>query len=250
MHKVTFFPLGNADCCRIDLANGKKLLFDFADARNQEDPEDKRIDLPSTLLDDLNEANRSSYDIVAFTHLDDDHICGSSEFFFLEHASKYQGIDRVKIDTLWVPASVICEEGCKGEARIIQAEARYRLKQGSGIRVFSRPALLESWLQEQGLTLAARQHLFTDAGQLIPELTIGRDGVEFFVHSPFASRLSDGTLLDRNTDSLVMQATFVVEGIDTKVILGSDVDHLALAAMVDVTRYHERADRLEGRHPH
>ncbi len=27
MHKMTFFLLGNADCCRIDLECGKKILF-------------------------------------------------------------------------------------------------------------------------------------------------------------------------------------------------------------------------------
>jgi hypothetical protein len=39
----------------------------------------------------FNDANRNYYDVVAFTHLDDDHICGSFSFFYLEHASKYRG---------------------------------------------------------------------------------------------------------------------------------------------------------------
>ena len=30
MHRLTFYPLGNADCCLIDLANGQKILFDYA----------------------------------------------------------------------------------------------------------------------------------------------------------------------------------------------------------------------------
>ena len=34
----------------------------------------------------LKDANRDYFDVVAFTHLDDDHICGSSKFFYLEHA--------------------------------------------------------------------------------------------------------------------------------------------------------------------
>ena len=33
MPRLTFYPLGNADTCLIDLANGKKVLFDFADMR-------------------------------------------------------------------------------------------------------------------------------------------------------------------------------------------------------------------------
>jgi len=35
MHKMTFFRLGNADCCRIDLECGKKIIFgDCYEIRN------------------------------------------------------------------------------------------------------------------------------------------------------------------------------------------------------------------------
>ena len=44
MHKLTFFPLGNADCCRIDLDSGQQLLFDFAATRDPSDKSDRRID--------------------------------------------------------------------------------------------------------------------------------------------------------------------------------------------------------------
>ena len=87
MPKLTFFPVGNADCCRIDLANGQKLLFDFADTRDPSDKDDLRIDLPKALREDLESANRNHYDVVVFTHLDKDHYSGASEFFYLEHAS-------------------------------------------------------------------------------------------------------------------------------------------------------------------
>jgi hypothetical protein len=81
--KLTFFPLGNADSCLIDLDDGQKLLFDFADVRDPDDDEDLRIDLPAALRDDLRAANRSSFDVVALTQLDRDHINRSSEFFYL-----------------------------------------------------------------------------------------------------------------------------------------------------------------------
>jgi hypothetical protein len=32
--KLTFHPLGTADCTRIDMANGRKMLVDYADMRN------------------------------------------------------------------------------------------------------------------------------------------------------------------------------------------------------------------------
>jgi hypothetical protein len=247
MHTVTFFPLGNADCCRIDLAAGQKILFDYADMRCADDPADKRIDLPGELRADLKAAKRDSYDVVAFTHLDADHYNKATEFFELRHAAKYQGNDRVKINTLWVPAAVIYEERADlaDEGRIIQAEARYRLEKGEGIRVFSRPAALADWLKSRGLTLESRSHLMTDAGQIAPGFSLPEHGVEFFVHSPFASRHDDGTFTDRNTCSLVMQAVFEVLGRQTKLILSADTTHDVWTEIVRITKFHERPERLE-----
>ncbi len=245
MPKLTFFPLGNADCCRVDLAGGEKLLFDYADKRTADDPGDRRIDLAGTLRADLVAARRDFYDVVGFTHLDDDHICGSTTFFELHHAQKYQGAGRIKINELWVPAFAITEEGCSDEARLIQAEARYRLKQGKGIRVFSRPAVLEAWLKKEGLSLADRQHLITDAGQVVPGFTTAAHGVEFFVHSPFARRQNDDTFIDRNTNSLVLHATFLVEERETKLLLAADSTYDVLTEIVNITRAKGRDARLE-----
>ena len=124
MHKLTFFPLGNADTCRIVLDGGKHLLFDYANCRDDTDKSDLRIDLAERLRDELDDAERDYYDAVAFTHADDDHIHGASEFFYLEHAAKYQGEGRIKINDLWVPAAFILEEGLENDAAVIRAEAR------------------------------------------------------------------------------------------------------------------------------
>jgi len=247
MPQLTFYPLGNADTCLIDLANGRKLLFDYADERNPDDEDDKRIDLPKTLRDDLKAAKREFYDVVAVTHLDDDHTRKADEFFYLDHADKYKQGTRTKITELWVPAAVILESRDELEpgARALQAEARYRLKKNYGIRVFSRPAALEAWLKENSMTLDSRKHLITDAGQVIPGFTLDKDGAQFFVHSPFAWRQDKDRVIDRNRDSLVVQLTLGVDGVKTKAILGSDVDHEALSAIVQTTRAHKRDERLE-----
>lgn len=247
MPRLTFYPLGNADTCLIDLANGRKLLFDYADKRNPDDDEDKRIDLAKSLRDDLKAAKRDSYDVVAITHLDDDHTRKADEFFYLDHAEKYQKGARTKITELWVPAAVITESRNDLEpgAQALQAEARYRLKKNYGVRVFSRPVSLEDWLKENGLTLESRNHLITDAGKLIPGFNLDKDGAEFFVHSPFGWRQDKNTVIDRNRDSLVVQLTLRVDGEKTKVFLGSDVDHEALTAIVQITRSRHRDERLE-----
>jgi hypothetical protein len=247
MHLVTIFNLGNADTSRIDLENDKKLLIDYANMRCSTDTKDKRTDLPAVLRADLKNAKRNDYDVVAFTHLDNDHTCGASEFFELLHAAKYQGPDRVKIKELWVPAAVIVEEGCEDETRILRQEARYRLKQGRGIRVFSGPGQLTDWLNKQGLTLADRQHLITDAGTLIPGFSLANDGVEFFVHSPYASRTEGGGLaaMDRNSDALTFQATFQVGSQKTRMHFFSDIDWPVIKSIVEVTEYYKRPERLQ-----
>jgi hypothetical protein len=243
MHKLTFFPLGNADCCRINLENGKQILLDYADMKCYDDPTDKRIALPASLKADLD--GRGYYDVVGFTHLDDDHVAGSSEFFYLEHAACYQAGDRVKINELWVPAAAIVEDGLEDCARVVRQEARHRLRQGHGVRVFSRPELLRGWFDAEGISLESRAHLITDAGNLIPGWNKSYDGVEFFVHSPFATRLDGCDLVDRNKDSLVLHGTFSVGGVDTKVFFGGDVHHEGLEEIVRITRYHGREERVE-----
>jgi beta-lactamase superfamily II metal-dependent hydrolase len=247
MAKITFYQLGNADSYRIDLDGGEKLLFDYANMRCGDKPEDKRADLPAELRKDLKAAGRDAYDVVAFTHFDDDHVCGAAEFFELRHAAKYQGGDRIKITELWVPAWAITESRAElcADGKILQAEAQFRLEQGEGIRVFSRPAKLEAWLEARGLTLASRQNLITDAGQLVPGWSKATQGVEFFVHSPFASRQDDGTLDDRNSNSLVFQAVFLAGGVESKALLMADTEHACMQEIVKITRAKKRDERLE-----
>lgn len=80
MHIVRFFPIGNADTCLIELANGRRVLFDFADMHNPNDPDDKRCDLEKELRDIL--GDDKVIDVVAFTHLDRDHCHRAKEIFF------------------------------------------------------------------------------------------------------------------------------------------------------------------------
>lgn len=242
---LTFHPLGNADCTRFDLADGKKLLVDYADMKNRDDPWDRRIDLPAELKADLRAAQRDYYNVVCFTHLDDDHCRGSGDFFWWDHALKYQGEGRIRIRELWVPAAAILEDGLDECARVIRQEARYRLKKGSGIRVFSRPAKLKEWLEANGLTLESRAHLITDAGQLVPGFSLlGTERVEFFIHSPFGWRQDDNEIVDRNQDSVVFQATFLEGSRKTHALFMSDIDHGSIEQIVKTSKRHKNEDRL------
>lgn len=242
MHKITVYPLGNADTTRINLAGGEKILIDYADMRNPDDPADKRINLPAELRRDLQEAGRNYYDVTAFTHLDSDHICRASKFFYLRHAGKYQSEGRVYIHELWVPAAAILETGAVDEARIIRAEARHCPIEGRGIRVFSSPGLLDDWLRGRGIEPSERKHLITDAGQVVPGFTLEAHGIEFFAHPPFATRSEQGKLIERNRDALALQAT-QAEGRLTRVHFFSDLTHDVIDDIVRVTEHHAERDR-------
>lgn len=243
MHTITFFPLGNADCLRVDLESGRQLLFDYAAMKDGSDPKDLRIDLPKRLRADLASVGRNFYDVAAFTHLDDDHVRGASEFFWLEHAKKYQGADRIKIHELWVPAAAITEPGLEDCARAIREEAKHRLREGKGVRVFSRPERLKEWFDKEKLTIESRRHLITDAGQVVPGFE--RDAVEFFVHSPFARRQNENTVEDRNGDALVLHATLTAGGTQTRVLLTSDIAFAPIEEIVEITRAKGRVERLQ-----
>lgn len=242
---LTFHPLGNADCTRMDLADGRKVLIDYADMKNRADSYDTRIDLPEALRKDLRAASRDYFDVVLFTHLDADHTKGSSDFFWFDHATKYQGSGRTKIRELWVPAAAICEDGVEDCARVIRQEARHRLKNGYGIKVFSRPERLKSWLEANGLTLESRQHLIVDAGQTVPGFNLtGPERAEFFIHSPFAWRQNDKEVVDRNSDSVVFQTTFMEGSRATYALFASDINHETITEIVQTTKSHKREDRL------
>lgn len=243
--KITFFPLGNADTSLIRLADERLVLLDYADKRDPDNQYDARCDLPEELRKEMDDAGQDDFSVVCFTHLDDDHVCGASEFFWLEHAAKYQEEGRSKINELWVPAAAITETGVEDSARAIRQEARHRLKQGSGIKVFSRPAVLESFLKECGLTLESREHCIVDAGTTIPGYNLdGPEQVEFFVHCPFAWRSDERGLEDRNQDAVVLQATFQEAGVETYALLGSDVDCDTIGEIVKISRRHNNEDKL------
>lgn len=244
MHKITFFPVGNADSCMVDLKCGKKMLFDYANFNANNIKDEPRTNLGEALRENLDIAGNKHFDIVAFTHADDDHVHGASEFFYLEHAERYRDDDRIKIKELWVPAAMILEENLKNDARVIRAEARYRLKEGKGIKVFSRPERLKKWLEAQGIDVKDRSHLIINAGKTVPGFSKSINEAEFFVHSPFAAE-SDGKKIERNEASLIFQVKFYCDNKETKFLLIGDTTYDILEEIVGITRNKMNEDRLE-----
>lgn len=242
MHIVNFYPSGNADTCFIQASNGRHIIYDYANTHDPNDENDKRIDLEKAIRSGVDKS-KSVY-VLAFSHLDKDHYKGATELFWLQHAKKYQSDDRIKVKTLWVPAAAILETGITEEGKILRAEARYRLEQGKGIRVFSNPNALNGWFKDKNIDPDDRKHLITHAGELAPEFTLASDGIEFFVHSPFSETCDDGGEVVRNDSALFMQVTFEVQSKKTYLMLSADCHYEMLEAIVRVTKAHQNEDRL------
>ena len=248
MHKVVFYPVGNGDTSQIVLENGKRILLDFRHQNQGENSDSPHIDLKEQLRSELKEAKRDYFDVVAFTHGDNDHIAHSTEFFELWHSQKYQGNDRVHIRELWVPAAMILETATNDQQSdefvVWRQEARYRLKLGEGIQVFSKPSKLRDWLEQNGLALKSRQHLITDAGSLAKGYSLGVDQVEFFCHSPFIKHCDEGDEL-RNGAALIFQIRFEINGLRYDYFAVGDSEYNVLEDIVNITKFHGNDDRLD-----
>jgi hypothetical protein len=247
MHQIIFYPVGNGDTSQIILENGKRILFDFRHLKTAEDGNGPEIDLKTRLKEELKECKKTSFDVVAFTHGDKDHIENSTDFFELLHADKYKGNGRIKINELWVPAAMILETATNDEQSdefvIWRQEARYRLKEGKGIRVFSKPEKLKDWLKENGLSVDSRRHMITDAGQVVPGFTLDNDGVEFFCHSPFIKHVDESDDL-RNEAALIFNIRFKSGNNTFDYLASGDSLCEVLEDIVAATKYHENIDRL------
>ena len=239
--KLTFYPLGNAETVLLELANGKKLLFDYADV-NSGSAGDKRYKIVSELK------RHKKFDVVMFSHSHEDHVKGAADFFAFDYADKYQGAGRVVIGELWVSSAFILETDstdsplCE-DARVIRQEARYRLKKGYGLRVFSRADGIDTWLSSQGMSTDDSKYPIYHAGQLLSGRNIGLgDEIQFFIHAPFSNDADNVT--DRNDPSIVMQVRLFNSTRQTNILITGDTPHDVLEKIVDFSEAKENSQYL------
>ncbi|MCG3139199.1 MAG: hypothetical protein HDKAJFGB_00061 [Anaerolineae bacterium] len=241
MAKLIFYPLGNADSTLIHLKDDRLILKDYY--RPELEKGDKRVDLALELGDYVKSLDRDYIDLVAFSHADDDHLCGCDEFFWFECDRKYQSEDRIKIKELHVPANLITEAGLENSAKSLQKEAHYRLRKGQGIRVHGYPEQLVEWFKSEKIDPKTREGLLLHAGDLIPGYSAEKGEVEIFIHSPFSYKLEEEEE-NRNDNSIVWHLTFFAGSEVRKVILGADATHQDWADIVKLTEINKNEDRL------
>ena len=242
MAKIMFYPVGNADCTLIQFSDDRLMLIDYCHRYIENEDEDKKINLQEILKQTLREIGRNSIDVVAFTHADADHVDKAEELFWLDHAPKYQDDERIKIGELWVPACFITEENLEDTARVIRQEARHRLKNIKGIRVFGKSDLLNDWIKDNVNNSFACQDYICTAGKLESNFVTRSSGnAEIFIHSPFKYHVEEE---DRNNASLVMHITFFEQNNKIKLFLSGDIGYEALENIVKITEEKDNSERL------
>lgn len=232
---ITFYPLGNAETCLLELTDGKKLLFDYAQMCSNA-TDDNRYDIQKALSD------ISEFEVVMFSHAHEDHVKGASDFFYLNHAKKYQADDRAKIKELRVSAAFLLDTDLENQsdAKIIRDEARFRLKEKNGIKIFSDPDTLTSWLETQNINYEDIEHLIIHAGETItlPDC----NELQFFVHAPFSDDSDD--VQDKNDPSIVLQLRLFNNERETNILITGDTKYSVLDKIVDISKANNNEDYL------
>lgn len=236
MAKITFYPLGNADSSLIEFADGRLMLNDYYRPESF-DEGDKRIDLSEELQKVLDSKDQDYFDIVAFSHRDNDHVGGAEKFFKMENPKIKESGD-VKIKEIWVPAFFILEKGLDGSAEILQKEARYRLKNAKKIRVMGSSEKLTKWIDDNCESSSSSKKLIIPAGKL----AVNNSEVEIFVHSPFSAE-TDSEDDNPNEASTVLHFTFKKAG--TKVMFGADLKAEIWDKLIGITKSKDRDKYLE-----
>lgn len=246
MARIHLFPVGNGDTIFVEFDDGRLMLVDYCHRATGEDEGEPCIDLATTLRGMLEALGKDSIDVVVFTHSHDDHTAGAEDFFALDHADKYKGDGRISIAELWVSAGLVLATGLEGSARCIRQEARHRIVQGTGVRVFSSPDALEDLAGDLGVTGEGLDDLLVYAGQLAPGFSAADSDVEIFVHSPFSDNCEPGAEQeDTNGTSIVLHLTFMPTTSPTRVFLGADAEHEVWQQIVSVSEANGNHDRLD-----
>jgi len=236
MAKITFYPIGNADSSLIEFDDGRLMINDYFRPECF-DKDDKRIDVSEELQKVLDSKERDYFDIVAFSHRDNDHVGGAEKFFKMENPQIKDSGD-VKIKQMWIPAFFVLEKGLESSAEILQKEARYRLKKAKKIRVMGSSDKLIEWIDKNCDSPSLSKSLIVPAGKNVEDSS----EVKIFVHSPFSAE-TDSKEDNPNEASMVLHFTFKVSG--TKVMFGADLKAEIWDKLIEITESKKRDKYLE-----
>lgn len=251
-HSITYYPVGSGDTALICANEGTPNLFvmlvDFCN-RPRHTPGITYVDVDSALKTTMAALDRTYFDVVLITHIDNDHVAGIENFIELNYAKKYQGNGRFKANELWVPAAAVYEKGSQVQdsAYCVRSEARHRLRRqdGRGLRIFSFPSALDDFLRKNNIDPSVLDRVVTQAGLYVRTPAMRSAGLSLFIHSPLAHVQDDAGKSERNRDSIVFQAIFDVGSADdVTAMFYSDLKSNDLIHVCQVTLGHGNSDTL------
>ena len=216
-HSIKFYPVGNGDCCLVNIGGAnKKMMFDCNFRQQAEDEDEKMFDVIGDLLD--NELTKKCglpfLDAYLLTHPDQDHCRGFEEKFYLGDPDHIKEEDKkankILIGELWYSPRVFEEYNIElsNDAVAFKKEADRRMKlykinpnkadrDGNRIRIIGWTGTKE---------LEGMDARITVPGNLVNEVngTICRY-FEMFIHAPFKDDIENA---NRNESSIVSQLRF------------------------------------------
>lgn len=246
-HSIKFYPVGNGDCCLVDIGGAnKKMMFDCNFRQKAEDDNDEMYDVFEDLTSNELTKKHGLHFLDAFllTHPDQDHCRDFENKFYLGDPDKIKDSDKeakkILIGELWYSPRVFEESGSdlNADAKAFKKEATRRMdlyksdkkkadSDGNRIRIIG-------WSDNPDLK-GLKDRIVTP-GDIISEVNgaICRH-FEMFIHAPFKTNINGE---DRNMTSIVSQLRFMSDKNSNdiaRVFLAGDTEWRVIEHIMDVT---------------
>jgi len=144
----------------IDIGDGRSSLVYSKEASSPDLHTDGGPEAMTELHRHLKKSGRDGLATVCITERNACRHFG--DVFWLRHSAAYQAPDRIRIDELRVPASLLMEEDARDGDELVRREALFRLRQGKGVLVFCGVPSVRAWVDRHGVDFDRNQHLFVD----------------------------------------------------------------------------------------
>ncbi len=225
-HTITYFPVGNGDTSLITLTDKTTFVIDLnvTEAVSDEDAP-ARYDVHAHLIKEARSDSdgRPHVDGYLLSHPDQDHARGFATVFYTGDLSAYgashKKAGRIIIDELWFAPRVFApweEKDLCEDAKLFKKEAERRIaaylkdkaaaaQPGNRIRIIG---------YSNNPELNGLEALIVVPGTRVNVINgSAKEDYSFFVHAPFKKDTDDKDN-GRNETSVVVQASFTVDGCD------------------------------------
>ena len=233
---ITFFPVGNGDTVLIKLSDGSTVIVD-CNVRNDahDDEVETCYDIHSHLLTELqrDDKKRPFTDGFILTHADQDHIRNFEISFHTGDPDTYETEDdtpeKIIIAEIWFSRRLfsnydepLCEDAKAFKKEVERRIELYKRKDPKRVLPGNRLRVIGYGESDETKEL---DEITTLPGSSINLINgAAKDDFSLLVHAPFKRTKDDEDVEKRNNSSIVVQASFTVDGMERAalVLLGGD----------------------------